>query len=170
MSRTKKTLSGPVNRTAAEEIFADFTLANAKHNQLLALKNKEIFLIEQKYQDEIEQLQEQQKTAFEALQIYAESHRDEFKGKKSIEFLYGVLGFRTGTPKLKTRKGYTWDSVTNLLKVFLPDYVRKIEEPAKDRLLSDRNTPEVKQLFDRVGIFVDQDETFFVDPKKVLVN
>ncbi|WP_028978960.1 host-nuclease inhibitor Gam family protein [Sporocytophaga myxococcoides] len=168
MTRIKKTLSGPVNRTAAEEIFADFALASTRHNQLLAKKNEEISFIEKKYKEEIQQLQEQQKIAFEALHSYAESHREEFKGKKSIKFQDGVLGFRTGAPKLKTRKGYTWSSVTNLLKEFLPDYIRKIEEPAKDRLLADRNDPEVKQMFDKIGIFVDQDETFYINTKKGL--
>lgn len=170
MSRIKKTLSGPVNRITAEETFAELALANAKHDQLLAIKNKEIALIEEKYKNDIEQLQQQQKIAFEVLQLYAENNRDEFKDKKSIKFQHGVLGFRTGAPKLKTRKGYTWNSVTNLLKEFLPDYIRKTEEPAKDKLLSERNNPDIKQFFDKVGIYVDQDETFYVDPKKTLIN
>ncbi|TAN18803.1 MAG: hypothetical protein EPN37_04385, partial [Chitinophagaceae bacterium] len=94
----------------------------------------------------------------------------DFGNRKSIEFAHGILGFRTGTPKLKPRKGFTWNSITNLLKEFLPDYVRTEEAPAKDRLLADRDVPEVSGLFTRVGIYVDQDETFYVEPKKEEVS
>ncbi|MFK8296741.1 host-nuclease inhibitor Gam family protein [Capnocytophaga canimorsus] len=61
---------------------------------------------------------------------------------------------------------FTWGAVTNLLKEFLPSYVRTVEEPAKDKLLADRDNEEVNTLFGKVGISVVQDETFFVEPKK----
>jgi phage host-nuclease inhibitor protein Gam len=77
-----------------------------------------------------------------------------------------TIGFRTGTPKLKTLKGFTWGAVTNLLKEFLPAYVRTSEEPAKDKLLADREDEVVSALFPKVGISVTQDETFYVEPKK----
>ena len=67
---------------------------------------------------------------------------------------------------LQTIKGFTWPSVVNLLKEFLPEYVRTTEEAAKDRLLADREVEEVRELFPRVGITVVQDETFYVEPKK----
>lgn len=52
---------------------------------------------------------------------------------------HGVIGFRTGTPKLKTLKGFTWASALQLVKEFLPGYVRQTEEIAKDKLLADRD-------------------------------
>jgi phage host-nuclease inhibitor protein Gam len=99
--------------------------------------------------------------------VFASEKKNEFfSKKKSMEMVHGVIGFRIGTPKLKTMKGFTWGAVTNLLKEFLPAYVRTSEEPAKDKLLADREVEEVIALFPKVGIFVDQDETFFVEPKK----
>ena len=53
--------------------------------------------------------------------------------------MYFAECFRSGTPKLKTRKGFTWQAVTELLKLHLPAYVRKVEEPAKDLLLTARD-------------------------------
>lgn len=89
---------------------------------------------------------------------------------------HGVIGFRTGTPKLKTQKGFTWASALQLVKEFLPAYVRKTEEVAKDKLLADRDMEvtvkdgagEVKlsEEMTRCGIQVVQDETFYVEPKK----
>ena len=52
------------------------------------------------------------------------------------------------------------------LKAYLPSYVRTTEEPAKDRLLIDRNTPEVADNLAKVGLCVAQDETFYIDLKK----
>jgi phage host-nuclease inhibitor protein Gam len=83
-----------------------------------------------------------------------------------MEMVHGTLGFRIGTPKLKTLKGFTWGAVTNLLKEFLPDYLRTSEEPAKDKLLADRDVEDVVLLLPKVGVFVDQDESFYVEPKK----
>jgi phage host-nuclease inhibitor protein Gam len=93
-----------------------------------------------------------------------------FTKKKSIETVHGIAGFRTGTPKLKLIKGFTWGAVTNLLKEFLPAYVRLSEEPAKDKLLADRDNPEVSDLYGKSGLYVDQDETFYVEPKKETTN
>ena len=90
---------------------------------------------------------------------------------------HGVIGFRTGTPKLKLLKGFTWASALQLVKKFLPGYVRQTEEVAKDKLLADRELSEVsfgdavktlkpmKEAMDDCGIQVVQDETFFVEPK-----
>jgi phage host-nuclease inhibitor protein Gam len=67
---------------------------------------------------------------------------------------------------LKTLKGFTWASVTNLLREFLPDYIRKTEEAAKDKILADRDCENVKENLSKVGLSVVQDETFYVEPKK----
>jgi phage host-nuclease inhibitor protein Gam len=164
----KKVLTGTIDKTAAEEAFANYAKADAKAAQITAKMDVEITKIREKYQEELQELQEEKEEQFERMQSYAENNRDDFGNKKSMEFTHGVLGFRTGTPKLKTRKGFTWQSVTNLLKEFLPDYIRVSEEPAKDRLLADRDAPEVAGLFAKVGIMVDQDEAFYVEPKKEL--
>lgn len=167
MARQKKTLvSTNLTRDDAEEAFADYAKADAVQQQITAKMDVQITKIREKYSAELAALQESKDVSFEKLQTYAENNRDEFGNKKSLEFAHGILGFRTGTPKLKTRKGFTWGSVTNLLKEFYPGYLRISEEPAKDRLLADREEPAIAQLYTKVGIYVDQDETFYVEPKK----
>lgn len=165
-TRVKKVLKSNITREMAEDAFAKFAEADARQQQITSKMDVEITRIREKYADRLTELQEQKDEAFDTLQSYAEGNRDEFGKRKSMEFAHGVLGFRTGTPKLKTLKGFTWASVLNLLKVHLPSYVRTIEEPAKDRLLADREEPETMQKMKDVGIYVDQDETFYVEPKK----
>ena len=169
MSKTResKVVVTGVSREAAEAAFALYADADARQQRITSKMDVEITRIREKYQDDLAKLQETKDKSFEAMQVFATENKDELLAKKkSLDMVHGVLGFRTGTPKLKTRKGFTWGAVTNLLKEFLPGYVRVSEEPAKDRLLSDREIPEVAGLFPKVGIFVDQDEAFFVEPKK----
>jgi len=104
---------------------------------------------------------------FDIVQTYALENKEElFSKRKSVESAHGVFGFRTGTPKLKTLKGFTWPAVVNLCKEFLPDYVRTTYEVAKDKLLADRDKEEVRNHFVDVGVMVAQDETFYLEPKK----
>lgn len=170
-TREKKTIYTGVTREQAEEAFAEYAGADARQQQITAKMDVEITRIREKYQDDITALQERKDGAFEVMQAFAMEKKDElFSKKKSIETVHGVIGFRVGTPKLKTLKGFTWSAVTSLLEEFLSGYVRVTKEPAKDKLLADRDDPEVSGLFKKVGIYVDQDETFFVEPKKELAE
>lgn len=54
----------------------------------------------------------------------------------------------------------------NLVKEFLPEYIRVSEELAKDRLLADRDKEEVAEQLSKCGMTIVQDETFYVEPKK----
>ena len=113
--------------------------------------------------------------AFDVLRSFATEHRDDlFSKKKSLEMAHGVIGFRTGTPKLKTLKGFTWAKALVLVKEYLRGYIRTSEEVAKDKLLADRElvvTVDGKEVpmreeMARCGIEVAQDETFYVEPKR----
>ena len=167
-TREKKVVVSGVTADQMETAFADFARADARIQKINATMDVEMTRIREKYQDELSKLQDQKDKAFDVLQTYGMENQAELfsKKKKSIETVHGIMGFRTGTPKLKTLKGFTWPSVVNLLKEFLPDYVRTTDEAAKDRLLADREVEEVRELFPRVGITVVQDETFYVEPKK----
>ncbi len=156
-----------VTRDQMEEAFGVFAFADAKMQGINAAMDAEITKIRERNADELARWQQQKDTSLEVLQTYATENRDElFSKKKSMETAHGVLGFRTGTPKLKTRKGFTWAAVLELLRQFNPAYVRTTEEIAKDKLLADRDEEEMPELMQKVGIKVEQDETFFVEPKK----
>ena len=165
--REKKTVYSGVKQEEMELAFADYARADARIQKINATMDIEMTRIREKYQDELGKLAETKEKSFDIMQAYALENRDElFSKRKSLETTHGTMGFRTGTPKLKILKGFTWGAVVNLLKEFLPGYVRTVEEPAKDKLLADRDDEETYALLPKVGIAVVQDETFFVEPKK----
>jgi len=166
MAREKKVVHTGVSTEQMESAFGEYAIADAKLAKIEATINVQMTQIREKYADEIARQNEVKERSFDVLQAFALANKDLFAKKKSMESVHGTIGFRTGTPKLKTLKGFTWGAVTNLLKEFLPGHVRTIEEPAKDKLLADRDVEDVASLFGKVGIAVVQDEAFFVEPKK----
>lgn len=180
--RQKKRVISGVTREAADNAFAIFAKADASINKIQAEVELQCAKIREKWQEKLTQLTAERDEAFDTLQAFATENKDElFSKKKSLDMAHGVIGFRTGTPKLKLLKGFTWASALELVKTFLPSsYIRKTEEVAKDKLLSDRDLDEVDvtvdgmilqkktmaEAMEKCGIQVVQDEAFYVEPKK----
>lgn len=181
-TRKKKTIITGVTREAADEAFATFAKADAQCNKINADIELACAKIREKWSDKLTVLQAERDAAFDTLQAFATEHPELFTKKKSLDMAHGVIGFRTGTPKLKTLKGFTWASALQLARKFLPDaYIRTTEEIAKDKLLADRDLEEVaiydtptgddrtgtmREAMAACGIHVVQDEAFYVEPKK----
>ena len=167
MARVKKTVVTGVTREQMEDAFGRYASADAEVQSINAAMDKQFVAIREKHADRLAVLEQEKTEAFEVIQVFATENREElFSKRKSMETTHGTLGFRTGQPKLKTKKGFTWAAVLELLKKFGKDYVRTVEEPAKDKLLANRDDEECQQLMEDCGIIVDQGETFFVEPKK----
>lgn len=165
--RQKKTIITGVSRDEAEAAFGVYAKTAATIDKRQAEIELACAKIREKYACELTQLQAERDTAFETLQSFAVENQGElFSKKKSLEMTHGVIGFRTGTPKLKTLKGFTWASVLTLVKEFLPGYVRTVEEVAKDKLLADRGEEDMAQSMAKCGVHVVQEEAFYVEPKK----
>ena len=170
MARQSKKIITNISIDVAEEAFAVYAESDAKLASITAEMDVKITAIREKYADKLTDLVDKREDAFEKLEVFAKENPDRFTKKKSLELTHGTIGFRTGTPSLKTLKGFTWASVTNLLTEFLPDFVRTKTEPDKEMLLARREENEVSDLFSKVGIEVKQEESFFVLPKKETVT
>lgn len=167
MARQKKTIITGVTREAADEAFATYAKSEAQIQKINAEIELQCAKIREKYADKLSILVAEKDKAFDTLQSFATENQAElFTKKKSLEMAHGTIGFRTGTPKLKTLKGFTWASALQLVKEFLPDFIRKTEEIAKDKMLADRESEGMIDKLSKCGITVVQDETFFVEPKK----
>lgn len=166
-TRVKKVVVSGVTSEQAEAAFSEFAKADAKIQNIQSKIDLDVTKVRDKYADQLSELQETKEKNFEVMQTFATENREElFSRRKSYESAHGVFGFRTGTPKLKNAKGFTWAACLNMVKELLPGYVRTSEELAKDKLLADRESEEVAELMPRCGILVVQDETFYVEPKK----
>jgi phage host-nuclease inhibitor protein Gam len=167
MKREKKTIISGVTRVAAEEAFANYAKADAQSAKITAEIELQCAKIREKYQNRLSELDTEKTLAFDTLQSFATENKDDlFCKKKSMDMAHGTIGFRTGTPKLKTLKGFTWQAALQLVREFLPGYIRTTEEITKDKLLADRDGEEMSDKMAHCGITVVQDETFFVEPKK----
>lgn len=179
-NRKKKTIITGVTADGANEAMAAYAKAAARTAKINAEMDLQFAQIREKYANELTELENERELAFETLQTYASENQEAlFAKKKSLDLTNGTIGFRTGTPKLKTLKGFTWASALNLVKEFLPTYIRTTDEIAKDKLLADRDAMleltdvaliEHKQVAMReqmakCGITVVQDESFYVEPK-----
>lgn len=166
-TRVKKVIISGITSEQAEIAFSEFATADAKVQNIQSKMDMEITRIRDKYADALAEQQDIKEKNFEIMQTFATEHREElFSRRKSYESAHGTFGFRTGTPKLKNIKGFTWASVTNLVKEFLPGYIRVSEKLAKDRLLADRDKEDVAEQLSKCGMTIVQDETFYVEPKK----
>lgn len=172
-TRKKKVIVTNVSREMAEMAFSSYAKAAAQSAKITAEIELQCAKIREKHANRLAELEAEKEANFEILQSFAMENQEElFSKKKSLELAQGVIGFRTGTPKLKTLKGFTWASALQLVKEFLPSYVRQTEEIAKDKLLADRDAEiagegkTMAEQMSKCGIQVVQDESFYVEPKK----
>ena len=166
-TRQKKTLIQGISQEQANDAFATYAKADAQIQKINAEIELQCAKIREKQADKLTALGTEREQAFDVLQAFAVENKAElFAKKKSLDMAHGTIGFRTGTPKLKTLKGFTWASVLQMVREFLPGYVRTSEEVAKDKLLADRDEDGMFDKMSKCGIQVAQDETFYVEPKK----
>lgn len=164
--REKKVIdNNNYTKEEAEEIFADYSKSISKIKSIEAEMEKQITAIREKYHDKITALVTIKDEAFEKLHIFASQNVELFESKKSLDLTHGRIGFRTGTPKLKTLPKFTWERVVDKLEQYLPDFVRTKKEADRQGLLDSRDNIDVNKLFDKIGVEVVQDESFFVEPK-----
>ncbi|WP_302258323.1 host-nuclease inhibitor Gam family protein [uncultured Alistipes sp.] len=165
--RAKKIILSGVTREAMEEAFGRYATADAEMQSINAAMDKEFVAIRERNAERLAELEQQKTESFEVMQVFATEQREVlFSKRRSLETTHGIIGFRTGTPKLKTRRGFTWAAALELVREFLPSYIRISEEVAKDKLLADRENEQLQPLMQKCGIDVVQEESFYVEPKK----
>lgn len=165
--RAKKIILSGVTREQMEEAFGRYATADAEVQSINAAMDKEFVAIRERNAERLAELEAQKAESFEVMQVFATEQREVlFSKRRSMETTHGVIGFRTGNPQLKPRRGFTWAAALELVREFLPSYIRTEEAIAKDKLLADRENEEIAPLMEKCGIIVGQAETFYVEPKK----
>lgn len=166
-NRIKVALPAIKTREEAEAVMNE--LAGTANNKIkfTAQMDAEILKVKERYEGNIAVCDADLTAKTDALRVWAETNPDEFaKGRKSIEFSTGTLGFRTGTPKLALlSRAFTWEKVTSLVEVFLPNFIRQKPEVDKESIIAQRDELEKLGALTKCGVKVVQGESFFVEPK-----
>jgi phage host-nuclease inhibitor protein Gam len=155
-------------RADAETMLGEIAGATARRAGLLAELEQKLTAIRADFEGEIDALARDIELKTGLLQQWAEASPEEFAARKSVDFLHGRVGFRTGTPKLKTLAGWTWERVLDALKkdCLGEMFIRIKESVDKEALLSAHATGALVDAQLRgAGVRVVQDEAFFVEPK-----
>lgn len=163
-------LTRPVvdSRASAEQVLGDFAVLTLERNEQRLEMDRQLTVIREQYEVSITALQKQIEEKAALLNAWLDSNPDELpKGRKSLEMMHGQIGFRTGTPKLKTILRKTWSQVLDTIKAFgLTQYLRVKEEPNKEALIADITSGALDEAdAKKLGVRVDQEESFFVEPK-----
>jgi phage host-nuclease inhibitor protein Gam len=102
------------------------------------------------------------------VKAWAESHRAEFGSKKSLELTQGIIGFRIGTPKLKTLPRRTFQGALDFLMSvgWGKRFVRTTNELNKLAILEAHARDAFPDdTLKSIGLYVAQEESFFIEPK-----
>lgn len=166
-TRNAKTRKTNITPAQFEEAMARYAAAERREAEINKAVEAEVNDILKNYEDELACLAQGKSRAFDIVQSYCLNNKEAFFDKRrSIGTIDAIAGFRLGTPRLKTTKGANWNKVLQELKEKLPEYVRTVEEPAKDLLLADRHTERVAPVLVQIGVHVVQDELFYIESKK----
>jgi phage host-nuclease inhibitor protein Gam len=165
--RIKRT--GPVIKTRAqmEEIVGQIRTLKIQERLQVLQRDQKIKAIDELYGPLLSEGAKAMEEKVALVQAWAESNPEEFGAKKSIETPHGVIGFRTGTPKLAKLARFTWAKVFDALKASTIGklYIRTKEEIDKEAILGAHSTGKVTTADLRnLGCEVVQEESFFVDP------
>jgi phage host-nuclease inhibitor protein Gam len=168
MSKNRiKTKAGSVavSRHEVEALVGELALVKLNEIKITALMDGQIAAIRSRFESQLGETAKRAEEIALILQAWAEAHPEEFEKRKSIEFVGGKIGFRTGTPKLKTLKRWTWDLVLTALKNvnWGKNYIRTKEDVDKEAILRDYQGEENKALA-AIGVQIVQDETFYCEP------
>jgi phage host-nuclease inhibitor protein Gam len=109
---------------------------------------------------------------FDNIQSWAVLNKDaQFpEGRKSMEVAGAKIGFRTTPPSIKQVRGVKAEHSLAKLKLLSGDsYVRTVEEINKESLLADQKILG-PAYFASAGLYVHQDEKFFLDPLSDVLN
>jgi len=169
MARTKVIVASKltswddVNETLREiaERKSAIEAATGKYNEEEAIRRRALDELCNPHRDRIANLEEEMK-------LFCEEHRDDFGKKKTLEFSNGTVGFRTGTPKLKTLKGWTWQAVLDMIKrtAFANIWIRTKEDVNKEQIIIDYQQAQTdNEDLAKLGCEVVQDETFGYEAK-----
>ncbi|MCE7990456.1 MAG: hypothetical protein HEP71_00695 [Roseivirga sp.] len=161
--RIKKRIVVAPPKEEVGEVMRSFAEASSKLKELEAQEELQLLEVRKNYSKRAEALLEEKQNAMEKLEAFGIHNKDELFGKKkSMDLHHGVIGFRTGTPKVNKPRSITWNQVIETLNEAGSDFLRTRIEVDKDKIIACRNDEDAMQELAKMGVGVVQEETFFI--------
>jgi len=164
---TKPVTPAIADRAAFEELVGTLAREIILQRATKIAMDDEITVIRQKYEPQLAECDAHIADGMKLAQEYCDANPDMFDGKRSIDTTHAAVGYRTGMPKLKTLRGWTWDRVLESLASLpgkMRDYIRTKPEVDKAKIIAEADDIGADCLR-KFGMQLVQDETFFIDPK-----
>lgn len=163
-TRIKKSIVPVINTREEADQSVDCVARLANLRRALAAElDAELISAKQRFGAEIAELDQQIEQQRAGLEVWAGANPDLFTKKKSLDFLNGTIGFRTGTPKLSLlSRAWNWDSVTSAVIQRMPRFIRSKPEVDKEQIIAQRD--ELEEFLPSCGLKITQGESFYVEP------
>jgi phage host-nuclease inhibitor protein Gam len=164
MKRIKLTKPALHTRGDVEHVMSDVRGLTIRKNKVLLDRERARKVIDENCEPVLSDIDRMLDEKAQLLEAWAEVNPGEFNGRKTLETIHGLLGWRIGQPQVKALNGWKTESILDALRELLPGYIRQKEERNNQLLIADRDAigPDKLRL---CGLKVVQEEPFFVEPK-----
>jgi phage host-nuclease inhibitor protein Gam len=161
------------SRDEAEFVVGEITRITLNKIRFTTRMDAEIAAVRKKYEANLAQCDTELKEKTSALAAWADLNRPELfpKKRKSMEFVQGTIGYRTGNPTVVlASRAWSWDKVLQALQALRwRKFIRVKREVDKEAFLARAASVKATDKFAanvlaRVGLKINQSETFFVEP------
>lgn len=161
------------DRADLESVAGEFAAQILERDRLTIDMELKIQEIRAAYEPQIAACVETGNGLFEDMQAYALLHPEVFGDRRSIELLHGTVGFRTSPPAVKQIPGVKVEHTIAAIGAlgWSHPLIRIKTELDKSAVLIARTSPAdgfalTDEDLARIGLRIEQAETFYVDPKR----
>lgn len=164
-ARIKKTLLTLTTRADVERSVSTIRSLKISERKVKADRDAAVKKVDERCAPELDRIAAEIEAQVASCQAWAEAHPEEFAKRKSIEFAHGLVGFRTGTPKLALLgRAWSWEKCLQKVRELMPAFIRDTPTIDKEALLAQRDEEIVQHAIKACGMKVVQDESFYVEP------
>jgi len=156
--------AGPQTREEVEIVLLNICMATSRMSELTALMDQRLAAVRAEYADGLTGLDNFIKAQMAEAKSWADRNPQEFAGKASISMAHGIVGYRTGMPTLKLLSKHTWKQALEYLEENYPQYVRVDPSVNKEQIIADRAILAKKDEIKTMGLKINQERRFFVEP------
>lgn len=157
-------------RTEMENLIGDVICLHLRLDARRSEMEREIAEVRQRHTADLDTLERELSDKRARVHLWAEDNRDVFRGKKSLDCHHGVIGFRSGPPKLeRIKEQMSWEEIAEKLGRLSwgSTYLRtppSQPEVNKEALLADRQKLNAAKL-QKAGLRIVQEERFYIAPR-----